>query len=180
MSNPILGSIIAFGGNFAPSGWAMCQGQLMPISQNTALFSILGTIYGGNGTSTFGLPDLRGRVAINYGQAPGLSNYDLGEVAGTSVLTLIPNNLPPHTHPVKANITPGAAGSANSASPINSVYGTSGSKKLYNAAGSVNMASYQAGLTMQTAGGSQPFSIQRPILAITYIIALQGVFPQRP
>lgn len=180
MSNPILGSILAFGGNFAPTGWAFCAGQLMPISQNTALFSLLGTYYGGDGKSTFGLPDLRGRVAVNYGQGPGLSDYVIGEVTGNYITTLIPNNLPPHTHPVSVNITPGAADSANNASPVNAVYGSSGSKKLYNAAATVSMANYQAGLTMQTAGGSQPLSIQRPILAVTYIIALQGVFPARP
>src|SRR5215213_5449370 len=98
MSEPFVGEIRIVGFNFAPRGWAMCNGQILPIAQNTALFSLLGTTYGGNGQTTFALPDLRSRVPIHFGQGPGLSNYDLGQVSGTESDTLIVNNLPAHTH----------------------------------------------------------------------------------
>ncbi|WP_462200221.1 phage tail protein [Arthrobacter sp. B2a2-09] len=99
MSDPFVGEIRLVGFNFAPTNWALCNGQLLPISQNAALFSLLGTMYGGNGTTTFGLPDLRGRAALHNGQGPGLSNYYQGQVSGTEATTLITSNLPPHTHP---------------------------------------------------------------------------------
>src|SRR4051794_30340022 len=100
MATPFIGQISLFGGNFAPRGWAFCNGQLLAVSQNTALFSILGTTYGGNGQTTFALPDLRGRVPVHFGQGPGLSPYQLGEVGGTETTTLNVNQLPPHTHAV--------------------------------------------------------------------------------
>src|SRR3954465_13916452 len=100
MATPFIGQISLFGGNFAPRGWAFCKGQLLAISQNTALFSILGTTYGGNGQTTFALPDLRGRVPIHFGQGPGLSSYALGETGGAETTTLTVNELPAHTHAV--------------------------------------------------------------------------------
>src|SRR3954468_23228168 len=100
MSEPFLGEIRMFGGNFAPRGWAFCNGQILSIAQNTALFSLLGTTYGGNGQTTFGLPDLRGRVAVSAGQGPGLSNYSLGELAGSESVTLTSANMPAHNHSV--------------------------------------------------------------------------------
>src|SRR5688572_5350285 len=100
MSEPFIGEIIMFAGNFAPRGWAFCSGQLLSIAQNTALFSILGTTYGGNGQTTFALPDLRGRCPVHQGQGPGLSNYSLGQVGGTESVTLIASQLPPHSHTV--------------------------------------------------------------------------------
>src|SRR5438270_2669849 len=98
MSEPFLGEIRMFGGNFAPRGWSLCNGQLLPIAQNTALFSLLGTTYGGNGQTTFALPDLRGRVPLHWGQGPGLSNYDLGEQTGTESVTLLSTQMPAHSH----------------------------------------------------------------------------------
>ncbi|MFT3827589.1 MAG: tail fiber protein [Chitinophagaceae bacterium] len=178
--DPYLGSVLLFAGNFPPRGWAFCQGQLMPISQNTALFSLLGTYYGGDGRTTFALPDLRGRAILSSGQGPGLSPRSVGEQGGTETTTLTTLQMPVHTHPVAVSITPGAASSANNASPVSNVYGTSGSKKLYTSNGNVNMLSYQGTLTMQPTGGTQPFSNLHPELTLNYIIALQGVFPQRP
>src|SRR5512140_216933 len=102
MSTPFIGEIVMFAGNFAPRSWALCNGQLLPIAQNTALFSILGTTYGGDGRTTFALPDLRGRVPVHPGQGPGLSNYVLGEMAGTENTTLLINNMPAHNHTLNA------------------------------------------------------------------------------
>ncbi|MGC4087610.1 MAG: tail fiber protein [Polyangiaceae bacterium] len=113
---PFIGMIIVFAGNFAPRGWALCNGQLLPIAQNTALFSILGTTYGGDGRTTFALPDLRGRVPVHPGQGPGLSNYSLGQVSGTETVTLTTQNLPAHTHtfaPSCATTIPNAESPAN-------------------------------------------------------------------
>jgi microcystin-dependent protein len=116
MSNPFLGQVIIFAGNFAPKGWAFCNGQLLAISQYTALFSLLGTTYGGDGRTTFGLPDLRGRVAVSAGQGPGLSNYTLGEQTGTETVTLSTQQMPQHNHIVNANNnTSGAVASPSQA-----------------------------------------------------------------
>ena len=103
MSEPFLGEIRMFGGNFAPSGWAMCNGQILPIAQNAALFSILGTSFGGNGTSTFGLPDLRGRAPVHQGQGPGLTTYILGELTGSENVTILQTQMPIHNHMVNAD-----------------------------------------------------------------------------
>ena len=169
---PFLGQIILFAGNFAPRGWAFCQGQLLPIAQNTALFSLLGTTYGGNGSSTFGLPDLRGRVPVGFGQGPGLINVQLGEAAGQSATTLQTTNLPAHTHTLSAVSETGNAGSPANAflaatGAIDPEYRTSGTP--------VAMAAGAVG----TVGGSQPFSNMPPYLGMNYIIALQGIFPSR-
>src|SRR4026208_629039 len=122
MSTPFLGEIKIISWNFPTKGWAFCNGQFLPINQNTALFSILGTTYGGNGQTTFALPDLRGRTAIHAGQGPGLSNYDLGQQGGQESRVLIQNQIPAHTHTVQMTATPKAAGAPNSASPANAVY----------------------------------------------------------
>src|SRR3982751_6487214 len=113
MSNPFLGEIRMAGFNFAPRGWAFCAGQLLPISQNDALFALVGTTYGGDGQTTFGMPDLRGRVPINQGQGPGLSNYVMGQMSGTESVTLITAQIPPHSHAINA-----ASGGARSANPV--------------------------------------------------------------
>jgi microcystin-dependent protein len=178
MAEPFIGQIIMFGGNFAIRGYAMCNGQLLSIAQNTALFSILGTTYGGNGQTTFGLPDLRGRVPIHLGQGPGLSNYSLGQLAGVENTTLTQNNLPPHSHTLNASIS----GQANAATPANNFLGvgkvpsSSETINMYNSAASaavMNPASITGG------GGGQPFSIIQPYLCINFLIALEGIFPSR-
>jgi len=176
MSNPFIGEIIMFAGNFAPRGWAFCQGQLLAISQNTALFSILGTTYGGNGQTTFGLPDLRGRVPVGTGQGPGLSNVILGEVAGTSTVSLLLNQIPQHNHLIN-----GVADLANTANP------TGGSLAVGQGPNSSTVSLYSnqapnASLNPQTcgiAGGGQPHNNMQPYLGINFIIALEGIFPSR-
>lgn len=169
MSQPFLAEIIMFGGNFAPRGWALCQGQILAISQNTALFSLLGTTYGGNGQTTFALPDFRGRSPVGQGQGPGLANVDLGEQGGSENNTLTLNNLPQHTHPFSA---PSANTAADATKPNGNVPAQGGS---YTSVPNGVMGAGNTGI----AGGSQPFSLRNPYLGINFIIALQGVFPSR-
>lgn len=172
MSEPFLGMIATFGFNFAPRGWAMCSGQILPIAQNTALFSLLGTTYGGNGQTTFALPDLRSRVPIHFGQGPGLSSYDLGQSAGTENVTLTVNQMPAHPHPfqILAN-----EGDANSKVPLNTFF-SGQSANFYNTAQDGTKMGPQ---TTAIAGGSQPHTNIQPYLAINFCIALEGIFPSR-
>ena len=177
--NPFLGSIFLFAGNFAPIGYALCQGQLLAINQNTALFSILGTTYGGNGTTTFALPDLRGRVPLGWGQGPGLSNYDLGEETGTETTILNITQMPSHNHLIGVSnaagtqATPGGGVPALPAMshPIAEAPAPLGYATTTNA--------QMLPTTITTTGGNQPFSTLQPVLCINYIIALQGIFPSR-
>src|SRR5690242_5317256 len=166
MANPFLGEIRIFAGNFAPRGWALCNGQLLAISQNTALFSLLGTTYGGNGQTTFALPDLRGRVPIGTGQGRGLTARNLGEVAGTETLTLDATQMPAHTHAAGASAGNGAADS-----PTGRVLARMpGAIPQYGAASNADMAAAAAA----NSGGNQPHNNMQPFLTVTYIIALQG------
>jgi len=177
-----LSQVWLFAFNFAPRGWMQCNGQILSIQQYTALFSLLGTTYGGNGTSTFGLPDLRGRVPIGAGQGPGLANYNLGQVGGVENLTLLPNHLPAHTHSV---VTPGSVPVANitasSNSPVGNYYAICGSKtstlNQYTATGADAMAPNvgQSGVT----GASQGIALKNPYCAMYYCIAVTGFFPSR-
>ncbi|WP_019866116.1 phage tail protein [Methylovulum miyakonense] len=172
MSQPFIGQISIFAGNFAPRGWAFCQGQLLPISQYTALFSILGTMYGGNGTTNFGLPNLQGSVAIGMGQGPGLSDYVEGQVGGSSNVTLLTSNIPSHNHPLQAGANP-----ADSDTPEGTLLGSEANVGMY-APGVVPnqaMGNNAIGIT----GSGFPLGIMNPFLSINYIIALQGVFPAR-
>ncbi len=177
----VIGYVTAFAGNFAPRGWALCQGQILAISQNTALFSILGTSYGGNGQTTFALPDLRGRAVVGVGQGPGLSSYDLGQVAGTEINTMTLAQLPAHTHTATIKITPNANTQPDGATPLNSVYASpTGGDQLYGAGGSVAMKAYPGTLTTGlNTGGPTPFSTLHPVLALNYLVCIQGVFPAR-
>ena len=178
MSEPFIAEIVMFAGNFAPRGWAFCQGQILSIAQNTALFSLLGTTYGGNGQTTFALPDLRGRTPIGVGQGPGLPNVSLGEVSGSPTHTLLITEMPAHNHLIRAN-----ANNANDSLPANAylaaaVIPTDSNKSVsaYNSA--TDNTTMNPG-TVAPTGGSQPFSIMQPYLGINYIIALQGIFPSR-
>ncbi|HTW08396.1 MAG TPA: tail fiber protein [Acidimicrobiales bacterium] len=171
MATPFIGEIRLFGFNFAPVGWATCSGQLLAISQNTALFSLLGTTYGGDGVSTFGLPDLRGRVPLSAGQGPGTSNYVLGEQTGSENVPLTSSQLPSHTHAVQANDAPADAtrpGGAVMARVQNAAY----------AAAPDGATQMNAGM-ISPAGGSQPVPVVQPVLALNFCIALQGIFPSR-
>jgi microcystin-dependent protein len=172
MADPFLGEIRMFGGNFAPIGWALCAGQILPISQNTALFSLLGTTYGGNGTTTFALPDLRGRVPLSFGQGPGLSNYVLGQASGSENVTLISNQMPAHAHAVSAV----AGNQGTSSHPNNQFLASSGSAVIYNAG--PPDSSMNAGM-IQNTGGNQPHPNLQPYLCLNFIIALQGIYPSR-
>lgn len=182
-TEPFIGEIKLFGFNFPPRGYSTCAGQLLSIAQNTALFSLLGTNYGGDGQTTFGLPNLNGRVPVGMGQSPGTSNYVIGQVGGTESVTLNSNQMPMHNHSavgISVNITVGSsnddAGAANnfisnSTSGMGDFFGTVGSTDVMGPA-------KVAGATAM-AGGNQPFSILQPYLAINYSIALEGIFPSR-
>ena len=174
MSNPFLAEIRIFTAGFAPKGWAQCDGQLMPISQNTALFSLLGTTYGGNGTSNFALPNLQGCAPMQAGQGPGLSLRDLGETAGEQTVTLLQTEMPAHTHSALA-----ASGSTAGA-PNNNAWGA-GSKSSGGTAYAPGNAAQvpMSPFALSIAGGDQPHNNMMPFLGLMFIIALQGVFPAR-
>jgi len=177
MAEPFLGQIILFGGNFAPQGWALCQGQLLSIPEYTALFSILGTTYGGNGTTNFALPDLRGRVPIAFGQGAGLQNYNLGEMIGSETVALTTNQIPSHSHSVNANKAHGNAASPADAYLAETVVGDGTEGKTYSSTLSAP-AKLNSG-SVQPTGGSQPHNNIQPVLGLNYIIALQGIYPSR-
>lgn len=170
--DPFIGEVKLFAGNFAPRGWAFCDGQLLPISQNSALFSILGTTYGGDGRTTFALPDLRGRVPLGPRHGAGLSNYSLGQKGGQENVTLTTTQIPSHHHSINA-----VSATGNNAAPQNNfLANTAGLDREYsNANPDVQMNSNMVGNT----GGGQSHENRQPYLAINYIIALQGVFPSR-
>lgn len=171
MSEPFIGEIRMFAGNFAPRGWALCDGQLLAVSQNDALFSLLGTIYGGDGRTTFGLPDMRGRIPIHAGNGPGLSSRRLGTKGGSQKVTLTANQLPSHTHPMQAS-----TGAGNSNEPQNNVPSNSPSVDLYiEDPTDVDMAA----TAITSVGGSQSHNNMQPFLGINFIIALSGIFPSR-
>jgi microcystin-dependent protein len=187
--DPYLASIWLFGGNFNPRGFALCAGQILPISPNAALFSLLGTNFGGNGTSNFGLPDLRGRTPIGQGQGPGLSQYDLGEFTGTENTTLLSSNIASHNHSINAvNTYAAATASANPAGNILAEGPKSGSgplapaEKFYNNTGSnplTNVSLNPQAIGVNVGGAGLPVSIQQPYLTVTAIICTSGVYPAR-
>jgi microcystin-dependent protein len=182
-----LGMVAIFGFNFAPRGWMFCQGQILSIAQNTALFSLLGTTYGGNGQTTFALPDLRGRVAVGQGQGPGLSAYVIGEQGGSESNTLLLNQIPAHTHAATATVT--------ATLHADNVQGTQQNPAGKMLASGVNIyvdpdpgndramapaaIVATATVTNAPAGGSQPFPNLQPFLGVNYSIAIQGIFPSR-
>lgn len=173
MSDPFVAEIRIFPFNFAPRGWAFCDGQLMPISQNTALFSLLGTMYGGDGKSTFALPNFQGSAPMFWGQGPGLSLYDQGQTGGSETVTLLESELPAHAHQAS-----GAAGSGPT-SPTNSTWGTGVGRTpppVY-VDGNPNVSMAPATLTF--AGGSLPHNNMQPYLTLNFCIAMQGVYPPR-
>ena len=179
-SEPFLASIFIFAGNFAPRGYAFCQGQILSIAQNTALFSLLGTTYGGNGQTTFALPDLRGRLPIGTGQGPGLDNVDLGQIAGVQNVTLTVNNMPMHTHSATVAINAAADSRPSLDSPAGGVPDSTGTN-MFGAApdGRTVMNAGMATAQIGAVGGSQPVDIRNPFLGLNFIIALEGIFPSR-
>lgn len=167
--DPFVGEIRPVPYNFAPRGWAFCQGQIMPIAQNTALFSLLGTTYGGNGQTTYALPNLQDRVPVGAGQGPGLSPYDLGQQGGEAIVTMTLANLPAHTHSMAAGATP-----ATNVDPTGLVPAMA-PRAAYATPGNGTLASDSVGM----AGGSQPHNNMMPYLGISYVIALEGIYPPR-
>ncbi len=173
MSEPFIGEIRMFGGNFPPRGWQFCQGQLLSIAQNTALFSILGTTYGGNGQTTFALPDLRGRYPMQPGQGPGLSPRTLGEQGGSETVTLISTQMPAHNHSLNVSSQQGEA-----ETPVGTVLAADNNAQILNYRaspidGTMNPAA------IGVAGGSQPHNNMSPFLCVNFIIAMEGIYPSR-
>jgi len=172
---PLLGEIKMFGGNFAPRGWALCDGQILAISENEALFSILGTTYGGDGRTTFGLPDLRGRTPIHAGQGPGLTLRRLGQKGGEETVLLTVNQLPSHTHTAQLNADSSVATSDKPQSLLPAR--NAGSTPQYG--DSPNTALSASSISINAAGGNQAHPNMQPYITINYIIALQGIYPSR-
>lgn len=172
MSDPFIAEIRMFGFDFAPQGWASCNGQLLPISQNTALFSLLGTFYGGDGRSSFGLPDLAGNFAIGTGQGPGLSDRWVGERNGSASVSLTSSQVPSHGHSLRSAASPGTNSPAGAA-----LAATATGAPAYRIPGTL---APMAGSSLAPVGQSAPHENRQPFLAVTFCIALQGVYPQRP
>jgi microcystin-dependent protein len=169
--DPFVAEIRIFPFNFAPKGWAWCNGQLLPISQNTALFSLLGTTYGGDGKSTFALPNLQGSAPMHPGQGPGLSLHDLGEAGGSETVTLLESEIPAHSHAVSASLSDGT-----DQSPANEKLAGGVGIGQYAAPGALTQLSPNA---LAPAGGDQPHNNMQPYQTLNFNIALQGVFPPR-
>ncbi len=192
-----IGTIMGWAPNFAPRGWAFCAGQILPIAQYSAVFSLLGTMYGGNGVQTFALPNLQGRVPIGAGQSPGTSFYTQGEMSGVENTTLLQSQMPMHTHVAQSNLTttiPATTTAATATAPSGTEIfaapngatdgGENVTVKAYGAATSANTTLQGGGvtgsITIGVAGGSQPVSILQPYQVIQYVICLEGIFPPRP
>jgi microcystin-dependent protein len=175
MADPFVAEIRIFPFNFAPKGWAFCNGQILPISQNTALFSLLGTTYGGNGQSTFALPDMQGNAPMHPGQGPGLSLHDLGEVGGSETVTLLQSEIPLHNHVINVH----AADSADTPAPgPNFMLAKSAGGTAYASNTTQNLTQFNPQM-LSIAGGSLPHNNMMPFLTLNFNIALQGVFPPR-
>ncbi len=177
---PYLGNVTVFAGNFAPRAWMFCQGQLLSIAQYDALFALIGTTYGGDGQVTFALPDFRSRIGVHAGQGSGLSNYTLGQMAGTENTTLLSIQMPLHTHGIESFAVKQSASTATTGGtddPLNA-YPAAGAMIYYNSSDNT-MASYSSIGTTPIAGSNQPVSIVQPYLAMNFIIAVEGIFPSR-
>lgn len=172
MSNPFVGEIRMFGGNFAPAGWALCQGQLLPISENDTLFNLIGTTYGGDGQETFGLPDLQGRIPLHQGQGPGITqNYIIGEESGVESVTLTNQQIPIHTHALL-----GASEAGQQPQPQNAFLAQTNPGFMY-VAFSNPLANLNSN-SLTPVGGSQPHENMHPYLVLNFIISLFGIYPQ--
>jgi microcystin-dependent protein len=174
MASPFVAEVRVFGFNFPPKGWAFCNGQLLPISQNTALFSLLGTFYGGDGKSTFGLPNMQGNLSISQGQGPGLQDYFIGQSSGSQNVTLLASEMPLHNHSLMTDTADPVDGS----SPANAALGKSASTLLYTNATTPLTQMNPAGIGPK--GNSLPHNNMMPYLCLNFCIAMQGVYPARP
>ena len=171
MADPFVAEIRIFPFNFAPKGWAFCDGQILPLSQNTALFSLLGTTYGGDGKSNFALPNMQGNAPMHPGQGPGLSLHDLGETGGSDTVSLLESEIPAHSHSLIASQS-----DANNQSPVNQLYAAGVGIGMYAAPGPLTPLNANA---VAPAGGDQPHNNLQPYLTLNFCIALQGVYPPR-
>lgn len=175
-----MSEIRLFAGDFQPKYWAYCDGRLLSIATNSALFSLLGTVYGGNGQTTFALPDLRSRVAVGTGQGPGLSNMTLGEMSGTPNVTLTQLNLPAHNHPASCSISiPTYSEPGTSSDPNGSILASTNGLYKTGVAADSALTQNGASVVVTPAGGSQPMNIEQPYLAMNYIICTMGIYPSR-
>jgi microcystin-dependent protein len=179
MAQPYIGEVRMFAGSFAPAGWMLCQGQLLPISEYETLFNLIGTTYGGDGQSTFGLPDLQGRIPIHQGQGPGLQNYLLAQKAGVESVTLSQPQIPIHGHPFIADGNPG-----NTGAPANMYFAKTASTAVYtvpNSSSNPDPPNYRNlnAAELQPQGGNQPHENMQPFLVLNYIISLFGIFPSQ-
>jgi microcystin-dependent protein len=174
MGSPFVGEIRMFAGNFPPNGWALCQGQLVAIDQNSTLFNLIGTTYGGDGQTTFGLPDLQGRVPVHQGISTTGTNYVIGEKSGTETVTVILNQIPIHNHLVSAN-----AGGANGSNPANAFIASGSAGPTWFSASAASPQEFLAGSAVGQAGGSQPHDNMIPFLVVNFIISLFGIFPSQ-
>ncbi|WP_205516957.1 tail fiber protein [Paenibacillus sp. SYP-B3998] len=172
--DPFVGEIRLFGLNFEPKGWAFCNGQLLPISQNSALFSLLGATYGGDGKSTFALPDLQGMVPMHAGQGPGLSEYALGKIGGSESVTLLADHIPTHSHALQYGTSGGTQ-----ESPVGQILKDTGGRRGGLAYTSLTNMVPMGGNAIMQAGGGQPHNNMQPYLTLNFCIALEGVFPPR-
>ncbi len=172
MSTPFVGEIRMFAGSFAPQDWMFCEGQLLPISENETLFTLIGTTYGGDGQQTFALPDLRGRVPIHMGNGAGLSNRIIGEMSGVETVTLNTNQIPAHSHTFL-----GTSSTASATSPANNVVAAPSSVDLYRP--TAVPAAAMAANALGVQGGSQPHENMQPFLCVSFIISLFGIFPNQ-
>ncbi|MFD2784119.1 phage tail protein [Hymenobacter rubripertinctus] len=173
-----LGEIRIFGGTFPPVGWQFCSGQLLSISENEALYTLLGTTYGGDGQNTFALPNLQSRVAVGMGQGPGRSNYQQGQTAGTENVTLTTAQLPVHQHPLQASVK-AVTGANGQTSPVGAYFADKGGDNYTGTAGTSTLGADALTGTLTPAGGSQPHSNIQPALALQYIIATEGIYPSQ-
>ena len=176
MADPFVAEIRIFPFNFAPKGWAFCDGQILPLSQNTALFSLLGTTYGGNGKSTFALPDLQGNVPMHPGQGPGLSLHDLGETGGSPTVTLLESEIPAHSHSMMADSSPGVV---TTPGPDRGLARSQGGSMYVPGSNPTPTLVMMAPQTIAPTGSSFPHNNMQPYLTLNFCIALQGVFPPR-
>jgi len=175
--DPYVGEIRLFAGDFAPRGWLTCDGSVLPVLQYQLLFSIIGNTYGGDGQSSFALPDFSGKAVMGAGQGPGLSNRALGNIVGTETTTLLLNQMPAHSHNVSGSTV--SAGNTSTADPTNATWGAESGllgKKPYNSTPNTAMNPLAVGFS----GGSQPHNNMQPYLSLTYIICYEGIYPQRP
>lgn len=174
MSEPFIAEIRIFAGNFAPRSWAFCDGQLLPIAQNTALFSLIGTTYGGDGRTTTALPNLQGRAPMHPGRGPGLTARRLGEKVGVETVTLTEAQIPSHSHTVRASSTSGGIDTPSNIT----AFGRAGSDRVYHTDTTSNLVDF-ASEALSTSGGSQAHTNVQPFLTLNFIIALQGLYPSR-